>query len=476
MKPDLNRSFEQTVKEFQMIKREETVIVGVSGGADSVCLLFLLSEFRKKVPFALRAVHLNHRIRGEEARRDGQFVKLLCEKLQVPLTLKSMDVPLLAKKWKMSEEEAGREARYQIFFETAKETGGKIAVAHHREDNAETVLLNLIRGSGIRGLSGMSPVSERSGVTILRPLLFQSREEIERFLKENRIPFCEDRTNLDPAYARNAVRLKILPELKRLNGQAVRHISQTAGMLREIEDFLERETEKAFQETVFDREGETVLRIVPLLEKETVIQKRVVLRAAAQAAGSRKDLSSRHVSAILKLASLQSGRSTDLPYGLSARRQYDEICIRKTENLPRRMTGQILKTEIGEEEKKVSLENGMTLFFRKVPVHNGNRVRLMEKNLYTKAFDYDKIKKLVKMGEKLPGDVIELKVGRKTLKKLFQDEKIPAEQRKRILVLKDEESVIWVVGSRISHRHKITDDTKTALIIRTEKGEVGREY
>lgn len=476
MGPGLNRSVEQTVNEYQMIKSGEEIVAGVSGGADSVCLLFLLSELREKISFSLKAVHINHMIRGEAADQDEEFVKSLCKRLQIPLIARSVNVPLLAKERKMSEEEAGREARYKVFFEAAGENGGKIAVAHHREDNAETVLLNLIRGTGIRGLSGIRPVSFRNGFQIIRPLLFQSRKEIEAFLEEKQIPFCEDATNRDTDYSRNALRLNVLPELQKLNGKASFHISETAKALGEIEEFLEKETEKAFREAVVLCGGETRIFRNVLLEKDPAIQKRIVLKALAREAGLRKDLSSAHVDAVLNLTALQSGRSCDLPYGLTARRQYEEICITKKETVSHRKTAVILKSEISETGKTITLEDGNELEFKKIPVNNGNRKQLSKKNQYTKAFDYDKIKRLIMVGEKVPGDVISLKTGHKTLKKLFQDEKIPLNQREKLLVLKDEESVIWVVGSRISEDHKITDHTKTALVIKAGKGEVGREY
>lgn len=459
-----------------MIQNGEMIIAGVSGGADSVCLLFLLCRLQKSIDFRLKAVHIHHMIRGEEADRDAAFVKELCERFQVPLLLEKTDVPALAKRQKQSLEEAGREARYAAFCKAAKEFSGKIAVAHHREDNAETVLLNLARGGGIRGLSGIRPVSETGGCTVIRPLLFESRKEIEACLKEQGIPFCEDGTNADTGYLRNAVRHRVLPELSAVNEQAAAHIAKTAQMLGEIEDYLERETEKAFSEAVLLCGTELVVLPEKLKEQDPVLQKRIVHLALAKAAGARKDLASSHVEAVRALAFLQSGRRISLPYGLTAFRQFDQIIIRKEEAETVLRPAEIRKEEIGETETLLSLSTGLRLGFRKAAVNDSNRALLMEKNQYTKAFDYDKILGVIKVGEKHAGDVIELKSGRKPLKRLFIDEKIPLESRRKIPVLKDNERVIWVVGSRICESCKITDETKTALIIRADGGEHECEY
>lgn len=458
-----------------MINRGEKIVVGVSGGADSVCLLFLLCGYRKQAGNDLLAVHINHMIRGEEADRDEAFVKELCGRLNVPLISKRINVPLFSKENGLSEEEAGRTVRYQAFFEAAGDSPSKIAVAHNREDNAETVLLNLARGAGLRGASGMRPVTQHQGYTVIRPLLEISRTEIEGWLKEEGTTWCEDSTNEGEAYSRNTIRHKVLPELERINSRAASHICGTASQLSEIEEYLEKETEKAFEEAASFRDGEVLLFREQLLALDPVIQKRVIYRAIVHAAGRKKDISSGNVEAVRNLLFLQSGRSADLPCGLFALRRYEEIVLSAAKEAEKKEPVVFRKEDAGETEKTVSLPDGSRLIFRKIAVNNGNRAELMEKNIYTKAFDYDKILGVIKVGEKVPGDVIELKTGRKTLKKLFIDEKIPADQRNKIPVLRDEKSVIWAVGSRISERHKITENTKTALTVEIDKGERRRE-
>lgn len=496
MAVDLYRSFEEYVKAHHLIHTNDEVVIGVSGGADSVCLLLLLRQYQNSCPFGLTAVHVNHMIRGEEADRDEAFVKELCETLGVPCITKKVDVPRLARELGESEEEAGRRARYDAFLEAARakeESEVRIAVAHHMDDNAETVLLNLIRGSGIKGLSGMQPESELHGCRIIRPLLAFSRSGIEAYLNEKGAAYCTDATNLDAGYTRNAVRLNVLTELGRLNSRATEHINASAMQLREIEEYLEEETDRLYEEVA----GEEGLNIPKLKALPKVLAQRVVLKAIAAAAKSAKDITAVHVEDVLKLTGLQSGRKISLPYGIQARRQYDEILFEEQSGRDNNSV-----TEDGESgdsaadadepegagrvflrlpKEDPSLDRGFIyplpgnreIKLQIIPVDDSNRAELTQKNIYTKCFDYDTIIGTINVGEKVQGDRIFLRSGMKTIKKFFIDEKIPYDERGKILLLKDDESVIWIIGSRISERHKITTGTKKALIVSvTERGKL----
>lgn len=508
MAADLYRSFEEYVKAHHLIHTNDEVVIGVSGGADSVCLLLLLRQYQNSCPFGLTAVHVNHMIRGEEADRDEAFVKELCETLRVPCITKKVDVPRLARELGESEEEAGRRARYDVFLEAAlvkeesegtfaEENAGRssvrIAVAHHMDDNAETILLNLIRGSGIKGLSGMQPESELNGCRIIRPLLAFSRSEIEAYLNERGAAYCTDATNLDAGYTRNAVRLNVLPELQRLNSRAAEHINASAMQLREIEEYLEAETDRLHGETAVAG-GLNIPKLKALPE---VLAKRVVLKAICEAAKSAKDITAIHVEDVLKLTGLQSGRKISLPYGIQARRQYDEILFEEQsgrDNNAGTEDGEIGDRAADADEPegtgrmflKLSkddpalrdgvvylLPQNLEISLKTIPVDDSNRAELTQKNIYTKCFDYDTIIGTINVGEKVQGDRIFLRSGMKTVKKFFIDEKIPYDERAKILLLKDEESVIWIIGSRISERHKITESTKKALIVSvTERGKL----
>ena len=474
MAEELYRRFERYIREHRMLDREDDVVTGVSGGADSVCLLFLLHRYCCENGCQMTVVHVNHMIREREADSDEAFVRELCRKLDISCISEKTDVPALAEKLGLSEEEAGRYARYEILCRIAKTKSNKIAVAHHREDNAETVLFNLIRGAGVKGLSGMQPVVLRGDCRIIRPLLTESRETIESYLKENQISFRTDLTNGDPEYSRNRLRLNVFPELSKINARATEHICLSAEQLGEIEEYLERETDKQYAKTVISENGICRIAVSKLISADPVIAKRIALRAISEVAGHRKDITAAHVSSVLSLASMQSGRKADLPYGMRAVRSYDEIRIGlrtpDDENSESYLMPVVIDPSEFEKTKVLTIRDGVQLKFEVVKVNDNNRARLIKKNIYTKAFDCDKIIGVITVGEKVHGDKIILQNGAKTLKKYFIDEKIPSEQREKTLILRDEKSVIWIVGYRISEKHKITENTKRALVVSVSGG------
>ena len=474
MEQDLFPRFEAYVKAHQMLNKGETVVTGFSGGADSTALLLLLLELSETMGFSLIAVHVNHGIRGAEADADEAFAEHFCRERNISFLAKNVNVPEACLKTGESEEEAARRLRYEILCDTAREKNGVVAVAHHRDDNAETVLLNLIRGSGVKGLSGIQPVNRMHGVNVIRPLLSFSKEELEGFLRKNEIAFCLDATNEDPSYARNRLRKCVMPELRTINKRAAEHICESAAALSEAEDFLEKETQKALAEAVSFTPEKAGISVSMLQQKDPVLQKRVILSAIAQMAGSRKDLSAVHVKNVETLFRLQSGRKVCLPYGLIARRQYDEILIEKRnakEEPAAPVCFRIRKEEIGNEWREVPLTNGMRIGFRTVAIDADNRETMKEKNRYTKVLDYDKISSDIIVGPKASGDGIFLREGRKTVKKFFVDEKIPADCRDKILLVKDETDVLWITGYRISEKHKITESTKKGLLMKLTGGE-----
>ncbi len=232
------------IKKEQLVQAGETVAAGVSGGADSICLLSVLYALRERLGIRLAAVHVNHGIRGAEADRDEAFVRSFCKERGIPCLVYHRDVPRLVKERHLSEEEAGRMVRLLCFREAMEELGaGTAAVAHNRDDNAETVLFHLFRGSGLKGLAGMAAKTEfpgeasgKTGGFLIRPLLDCSRQEIEDYLKKQETGFCTDSTNLSEAYSRNRIRLNILPQARLVNTDAVLHIVQAAKIAGKLEE------------------------------------------------------------------------------------------------------------------------------------------------------------------------------------------------------------------------------------------------
>ena len=225
-------------KKENLIQQGDCVLAGVSGGADSVCMLFVLLHLQKEMGFHLEAVHVEHGIRGEESVEDAVFVEQLCKEQGVPLQSFSVQAAEYASKYKIGLEEAARILRYDCYKKAAEKMQNfkvKVALAHHADDNAETVLFQMLRGSGVDGLSGMKPKRElKEGMDVIRPMLPVTRKEIERFLESEGQSFCIDSTNEDISYSRNKIRKVILPMLEEVNTKAISHINQSAQILREL--------------------------------------------------------------------------------------------------------------------------------------------------------------------------------------------------------------------------------------------------
>lgn len=498
----MSRSLEKTVIEqirsYGMINEGDKVIIGVSGGMDSICLLHILNKLSTQWRFEIFVVHVNHMLRGAEAERDKNFVKDFCKNINVPCVAVNTDVESIAKNKKMSVEEAGRYARYKAFEAAALKLSAKskygdikIALAHHRDDNVETVLLNLIRGSGLNGIKGIIPVNKRGSLTIIRPLIGVGRDEIEEYINTNSIPYVTDSTNYGDDYARNKIRLNVMPELKKVNSRASRHISETAAFMYQIQAYMDAQTEAAMRAAVDRREDSIAISCDKLKNEDIAIQTGIIYKCIALMAGTLKDITHVHVYDCLSLADKQTGRYIELPYGLKAYKSYGNILIRKDkaaqdadrkdyEGQPIHMLmDRHVNIDIGEivafGGKTFILADGGTISFAVIDVNDTNRAELTEKNIYKKAFDCDTIKGSLILGRPSPDDDIRFSGGRKTLKKYFTDEKIPWEIRNRLLVLKDLNSTLWVIGYRIGEPYKVTDRTVRALVVTITGGDNERD-
>ncbi len=438
------------LEENHMISPGETVIVGVSGGADSVCLLFLLLEYKNKIDFGLRVVHINHGMR-EAAAADAEYVKALCEKEHIPFHLKEVNVTAIAEEAKISEEAAGRQVRYQSFHEVAAKTGAtKIAVAHNKNDNAETVLFHLMRGSGIAGLAGMAPVREGDDHTeIIRPLLCLEREEIEAYLTERKLSWQEDSTNAGDEYTRNRIRHHILPyaEAEIAEG-AVDHIHRSAELLRETENYLAQQT-KAAMEAVVTSSGH--IDCEAFSKVPALIQKRILFSLAKEFSPTGKDISRIHVSDMMSLFEKTENRTIHLPFGIEVSRRYGEVVMER-------------KAETPKEVFLPQESYGYRIFPKP------ENIKIPD-NRCTKWFDYDKIEQSIQMRTRQEGDYLTIRSGdgcvkHKTLKQYMIDEKIPKQCRDEIPILVQGNHVVWVVGYRISEFFKVTENTNTILEVK----------
>ncbi len=450
------------IRENEMFSQGETVVVGFSGGADSTALLTVLCELRSVLDIRICAIHINHGIRAE-ASNDAEFTENFCRDRGITFKLVKKDIPAMAKELKLTEEEAGRYVRYKEFESFAAHKGAvHIAVAHHQNDVAETLLMNLVRGSGLHGGASIKAVRDN----IVRPLLCVDRHEIEDYLKNKGLSYCTDRTNFENEHTRNLIRNIVLTELENnVNIKAVRHLAQAAASFEKADEYIRSCAKKAFDRIVIQKDEKVLIDGNELLKEEEVIRENIILLCFEALVPSRKDISSVHVADVLGLLkSLDGTASIDLPYGLICRRSYDSLEILKKET----------KTDSSFKIRLNLSKNEETVI--EIPGHGRAQIavfpydsqKILPHETYTKWFDYDKIQETV-FRTRNKGDVISIeqgdRIGTKSLSKYMTDEKIPSAIRDRICIIANGSDVIWIVGYRMGAAYKITDKTKNILAI-----------
>lgn len=447
------------IKQYNMIREGDEIIAGVSGGADSVCMLLNLVEFSKEVNCTIKVVHINHMIR-KEASEDARFVEDLCESLGLEFCLYEEGVEKLAKKWGLSTEEAGRKIRYDRFAESADRVTYKIAVAHNANDVAETVLFNIFRGTGLEGLSSLEPVNGN----IIRPLLCLTRNEIEDYLKSVNQRYVTDATNATESYSRNKIRNRILPyaESEIVKG-ATEHITHMSEKMRLIKQHLKAETEAAESKTVIYHENGAELMIDELRSLDELMRQEVVLLVLEKLTKGRKDIGEIHVLSILGLIDKSGTHRVDLPYNLEASKQYDRLYIRKKRTENKEYEDIVLIP--GED---VDAGNGLSI---KTRIFDYDSQSEIPQKAYTKWFDYDKIISCVILRRRREGDylTVDSRMSQKSLKEYMINTKIPKDERSLVPLLADNSHIIWVIGYRISEYYKVTTETKRIIEVTVER-------
>ncbi len=448
-----------------MFEKNDHILIGLSGGADSVCLFRFLLDIAEKYELKIYAVHINHMIRDQGAQRDENFVRDLCAWWDVPLSVFKIDVPAYAKKHHMTEEEAGRDVRYQCFEKTAREQScQKIAVAHHADDLAETVLFRMIRGTGLLGLGAIRPVYEGK----IRPLLCLTKCEILEILEKLGQDYIEDETNTDVEYSRNYIRHEILPRLSDINPKASQHMAQLSLQAQELEQFLEPIFEKCYQECVERKKDRLYLSIERYQQLQAVPRDEVIRRILFEAAGRRKDISKIHVDKVKKLVDQKSGSSINLPYNIVAVKESDQLRFMSREQF------ESCSDKIEEICYEISLDKASSPVILKTKEGMQFIFSFEAPNLsdYTKGdcvkyFDYDKIDKDVCIRNQKDGDyfIADKQKHKKMLRRYFIDEKIPRDERKNKLLFASGSHVLWIVGGRICESCKVTESTKRVLKI-----------
>ena len=431
------------------VQEGSRILAAVSGGADSVCLLLALS----KLGFPVHVVHVEHGIRGQESLEDCAFVRRLCEERQIPLRIVPVDAPARACREGMSLEEAARSLRWDALTQTAEQTGIQvIATAHHRMDQAETVLWNLIRGSSVQGLGGIRPVRREHGLTVVRPLIDCEREQIEAYLRENRVSWCEDSTNADLSLTRNAIRQKVLPLLKELNPGAVRHIAAAASDLQDVEDWLRAGTEQAWDRVILEngngRETDLTADRGALMKCPGPLRGRILRRMMAQCLEGEKDISRTHIQALETLAAGRSGQELCLPDHLRA--VSEEGVLRLTR---RKAEKTDLVVPLPADGRYFYPDTGTWVEAAYLTWPGGE----VPKKKYTKYLAYDTMAPCPVLRTRREGDylIVNASSGKKKLKDYLIDEKVPRFQRDSLLLVAQGSHVLWVIGMRISEGAKV---------------------
>lgn len=462
------------IEKYHMLRNGDRVIAGISGGADSVCLLFVLQGLRETYDIDVVAVHVNHGIRGDTARRDEKFVQELCRTHHIRCEVYHENVELTAKKRKQSLEEAGREVRREAFVRTLERYGGtKIALAHHQNDNAETLLMNLARGTGLKGLGGIQPVAGN----IIRPLLGLSRKEIEVYVGGIGCGFCQDETNAQDVYTRNRLRHQVMPVLeKKVNAQAVRHMNEAMEQVLGIQDYMYGQTERAYAACVTEL-PQGAMRIIKAEydSLHQVLKGLLIRKCLAKETGSERNITFSHIEAVRELFHKQCGRSRNLPYSVRAVRDYDGVVLTK---VPTRQTERFPTVTLEVPGNTRIPPLNLTICCRILKKPEDFSVKHVPQKAYTKWFDYDIIKGRLFLRSRQSGDHIVIDKGgeRQKLKSYFINEKIPREKRDSIGLLADEEQILWVVGCRMSSAFQITGRTRRILEIKVteEKSNGGK--
>lgn len=457
------------IEEYRMIVEGDKVIAGISGGADSVCLFFILLKLREALGTELVAVHVNHGIRGEAAKADEEFVVRLCGQHDVKCMIYHEDVELIAKMRKQSVEEAGRMVRREAFEKALlQEEGTRIAMAHHQNDNAETLLMNLARGTSLKGLGGILPVNGR----VIRPLLCVSRKEIEDYVAGLGCGYCQDETNDRDEYTRNRIRHLVIPVLEeQVNSQAVRHMNEAMEQLRLVQEYMELQMGEAGSRCLREPPGGIQLLKTEFEAQPHVLQRMLVRQCIANAAGAERDISKVHVEAVLGLLEKQCGRSRSLPGGIRAVRNYEGVLLERMGKADGGIPGKLLKIP----GTTIIPELNLTICSRILEKPKDFSVNQIPRKTYTKWFDYDIIKGSLIVRTRQGGDSIAIdRTGkRQKLKSYFINEKIQADKRGDIPLIADQNQVLWIVGYRRGSSCLVTDETTRILEIKVteEKGD-----
>ena len=447
----VKEKFLSAISDYAMLDSASSVVVGFSGGADSVCLLHLLKCHEEYLSVKVSAAHLNHGIRGEEAKRDENFCRCFCDENNIPFYIKEIDCVSLACQYGDTVEERGRKERYSFFNSIAIDNSFRIATAHNSNDNAETVIFNLCRGTALKGVSGIPPVRDN----IIRPLIYCTREEIEGYCAENSLSFMTDSTNLSDDYTRNNIRHNALPVFESVNSSYLDKINEFSRYASEVSSFLLDLAEKSLSEATI---GEGIYDTGYLLSLHDVVCKECIILAFSRI--SDMSLTRQKICDIFRL--LSDGGRLQI-YG----NLYCEVIKNKLRFF--RFTEQMdseLAVDLNDELNEY-LFNGFKINVSRYLDYSEN----VNKKILDNLIDCDKIVGNLCISSRSSGDTFTFHNRKvtKSLKKLFNEINIPIEKRDILPVLYDDEGVVWIYGVGTNSRCRVNGDATNIIFVTGEE-------
>jgi len=457
---------QERVREFLKLHNSDgqSLLVAVSGGADSVCLLHVLINLREELNLNLHVAHLDHGLRGVEAEADATYVTRLASRLGVPATIEKRDVTAYKQEHRLSTEEAAREVRYRFLAETAASIGSDmVAVGHTGDDQVETVLMHLVRGSGTRGLVGLRPLNRWQSpggpaITVIRPLLGVSRRETEAYCRRHRLAARTDTSNLSLSPLRNRIRLELLPLLREYNPRVAEAVLRTAAIVADDLAFIDAETERLWKKVADMRQNTVVLdrdafgRLPPLI-------KRNLLRLSIERLiGGLKDIEARHIEVVMEALDKPAGKRLTLPDGLIFAIEYDRYLL-TTE------PAALSPLPVLEGEYRLNIQGQTRLPGWLVSAAFVDPPPMAEKNKLVTYVDLEKTGRLLLVRSRRRGDRF-MPAGLGHEKKLgvfMIDARIPQAWRDRVPVVCSPQQIVWVAGYRLDERARVTPETEKVL-------------
>lgn len=456
------------INDNELIKAEDKILVALSGGPDSVCMLHILYKLKDMLNIELGAIHINHMLRGDESDKDEKYIGNLCSELGINYYVKRIDIECVANDTNVSLEVAGRNERYRAFEEIREKHGyNKIAVAHNANDQAETVLMRMMRGTGLEGLTGIKAKREDG---IIRPILCLNRKEIEDYCEENKLNPRIDQSNHERIYSRNRVRLDIIPYMKEhFNEDIVETLNRMVSLLQKDNEFIEEYSKECYNKYCKVKAKQLEVSKKLFVNEMEAVVTRVIIKAFKEISNCHQNFEMKHIYEIVNLAKNSTGKKINLTNNIICKNSYGDLIFKVNEK-------NIIDDKISEVGiNKNSILNDIVFEEYNISfqiINNKNKVEFSKNNLI-KLFDYDKIEKEIIIRHRRDGDkIIPLGMkGNKKLKDIFIDMKIPREKRDEVPILCFDEKIAWVVGYKTSQESRITQDTKNILKITFDRKE-----